>query len=56
MTAVKKPRRGLEARIRPGESIRLREGVEIHNTGATIANITVKTLDREGRPNGIERK
>jgi hypothetical protein len=49
-----KPRRGLEARIKPGQSLRLREGVELTNLGTTTILLSVKTLEAAapiGRPN-----
>jgi hypothetical protein len=33
MKPTDKPRRGLEARIKPGESIKLREGIQLTNLG-----------------------
>jgi hypothetical protein len=53
MQTNSKPRRGLEARIKPGQSIRLREGVQLTNLGTQTIKLSVQTLEQPlvGRPN-----
>jgi hypothetical protein len=52
MKPTDKPRRGLEARIKPGESIKLREGIQLTNLGNQTIRLSVTTLEKnDGRPN-----
>ena len=53
MQSLKKPRRGLERRIKSGDSICLREGVKITNLSNFEITLSVKTLELDpiGRPN-----